>query len=135
MADSYQAIYDAVRSRISNGDVGRAVSDAAFRQFDISHIVARLHQDFSIAAQEMARPSAIYRPELTADGTKWIALYGPDLQFGVSGHGDTPNEAMADFDQQWWKANTPAATRQIRAIEEEDARREREDNGQFGVGA
>ena len=101
MSDSYQAIYDAVRSRISNGDVGSAVSEAAARAFDISHHVALLSQEFSIAAAEMQRPSAIYRPAVSIDGDKWCALYGENLQDGVAGFGDTPDEAMREFDKAW----------------------------------
>ena len=36
MADSYQAIYDAVRSRIFGGNIGEVVREVAFRAFDIS---------------------------------------------------------------------------------------------------
>lgn len=109
--DSYQAIYDAVRSRISNGDIGRAVTDVAWRAFDISHITPIIQQEFCIAASEMQRPSAIYRPSIGPDGTKWCALYGDDLMHGVAGFGDTPDEAMRDFDQVWMKERTPAAKR------------------------
>lgn len=101
MSDSYQAIYDAVRSRISNGDVGSAIRDVAFRAFDISHAVAMLQQEFSIAAAEMQRPSAIYRPALSRNGDQWCALYGADLVDGVCGFGPSPDEAMRDFDKNW----------------------------------
>jgi hypothetical protein len=77
MSDSYQAIYDAARSRISNGDVGSAIRDVAFSAFDISHTVAILQQEFSIAAAEMQRPSAIYRPILSRDGDQWCARRRP----------------------------------------------------------
>lgn len=116
MADTYQAIYDAVRSRISNGDVGRAVSEAARHAFDISHTVAMLHQEFSIAAYEMARPSVLFRPLLSADGTKWCALLGDNLQEGIAGFGDTPAEAMAAFDKAFNSERTPAAIRAAKAI-------------------
>jgi len=75
MADSYQAIYDAVRSRISNGDVGRAITDVAHRAFDISHTVAMLHQEFSITAYEMRRPSVLFRPTIIPDGSRWSAHF------------------------------------------------------------
>ena len=113
MADSYQAIYDAVRSRISNGDIGRAVADVAFQTFDISHARGILQEQIYSVAQEMMRPSVLWKPQLSLDGTKWCALYGTDLMDGIAGFGDTPAEAMADFDQQFWKGRTPAAMRQI----------------------
>lgn len=50
---------------------------------------------------EMDRPSAIYRPALSRDGDKWIALYGANLQEGVVGIGDSPAAAMWDFDKAW----------------------------------
>lgn len=135
MSDSYQAIYDAVRSRISGGDIGVAVRDIAFQQFDISHMKVMLQQDFSIAAQEMARPSVLWRPTICQDGSKWHALYGPNQMEGVSGFGDTPAEAMADFDNNWWKQKTAHVTNIERKITEEDARETALANGQFGVGA
>jgi len=49
------------------------------------------------------RPSAVYRPQLTLDGNSWIALYGDNLQVGCSGHGDSPDAAMWDFDKNWHK--------------------------------
>ena len=52
-----------------------------------------------------------------------------------SARGDTPREAMADFDNNWWKQKTPEATRIEQKIAEEDAREEEINNGQFGVGA
>jgi hypothetical protein len=135
VSDSYQAIYDAVRSRISGGDIGSAVRDIAFQQFDISHMKATLQQDFSIAAQEMARPSVLWRPSICQDGTKWHALYGPNQMEGVSGFGDTPAEAMADFDNNWWKERTVVAIKIERKIEEEEAAAARHADSQFGVGA
>ena len=60
------------------------------------------------AATEAVRPSVLYRPTLMADGDEWCALYGPDLQVGVSGFGETPAAAMAAFDRAWATARTPA---------------------------
>lgn len=105
--DSYQAIYDAVRSRISNGDIGRAVHDVAWQQFDISHAVAMLRDSFSSVAYEMARPFVLLRPAVFPDGNAWCALYGEDLQNGVTGFGDSPAAASYDFDKNW-AAVTPA---------------------------
>lgn len=101
MSDSYQAIYDAVRSRISNGNIGSAVEDAARNAFDISHTVAMLSSDFQTVAYEMQRPSVLFRPALAKDGNQWCALYGDDLQSGVCGFGDTPAHAMENFDVNW----------------------------------
>jgi hypothetical protein len=107
----YQAIYDAVRSRISGGNIGEIVRQVAHHAFDISHAVAMLQQDFAIAAQEMQRPSVLYRPSVAPDGNKWCALYGENIMDGVCGFGDTPAEAMAAFDHAWTKDHTPIARR------------------------
>lgn len=99
MSDTYQPIYDAVCSRLRNTDVGAAIRDAC--HLDGSHVIACLHQDFSIAAQEMLRPSVLYRPSISIDGDQWCALYGADLQAGVAGFGDSPDAAMRAFDKAW----------------------------------
>ena len=113
MTDTYQAIYDGVRSRMSNGDVGRAVEGVARDSFDISYIKQLAQQEISAVAYEWQRPSVVYRPTLMADGTAWCALLGDDLQSGVAGFGDTPSAAMLAFDQAFWKERTPAANRAI----------------------
>jgi hypothetical protein len=100
----YQAIFDAVRSKLSNGDVGEAIKDA-IRDAGIAHYVEvtsrSIAEDFSDLMREQARPSVLYRPVLTLDGNAWCVLYGPDLQIGVAGFGTSPAEAMTEFDKAW----------------------------------
>lgn len=93
MSDSYQAVYDAVRSKISS-DICLELVDVARNAFDLSAFA----EEVSI---EHRRPSAVYRPSIKMDGDKWSALYGDNLQDGVAGFGDTPAAAMADFDRAW----------------------------------
>jgi hypothetical protein len=100
--DTYQPIYDAVRSRIHNGDIGEAVQ-SAMREANVGHWA---HMAFETLRETISRyeaPSAIYRPRLYKDGTDWCALYGDNLQEGVCGFGDTPAQAMAAFDAAWHK--------------------------------
>jgi hypothetical protein len=111
-----QEVYDAVRSRISGGDVGQAVRDVAFQAFDISFDKQIVRDALCAAAWEMQRPSVLHRPEISADGTSWCALLGDNLQVGVSGFGDTPAEAMAAFDEAFWKGRTPTAIRLASAM-------------------
>lgn len=111
MSDSYQAIYDAVRSRISGGNVGDIVADACRNAFDISHMTAVLQQEFCIAAGEIGRPAVVFKPTISADGDMWCALLGEDLVTGVSGFGKTPAEAMQNFDIAFYKQQTPTAVR------------------------
>jgi hypothetical protein len=100
MSDSYQAMYDAVRSRISGGDISGTVERVLTECFDISWQKQHLQQEIYAVAAEMVRPSVLYRPELLQDGNAWLAMYG-DLPTGCVGTGDTPAAAMADFDAAW----------------------------------
>lgn len=109
--DSYQAVYDATRSKISSCDTYDAISRAASAAFDSGMAWPLIQQEFCIAASEYQRPSAVYRPALMLDGTAWCALYGENLMDGVAGFGDTPDAAMRAFDEAWMKARTPAAIR------------------------
>lgn len=112
MIDTYQPIYDAVRSRISGGNIAEAVADVARQSFDISMTMAILSQEFSLAAEyqrkageECARPSVLFRPAISIDGDQWCALYGDNLQEGVAGFGNSPDEAMRAFDIAWVEGN------------------------------
>lgn len=116
--DTYQAVYDATRSKISSCDTYDAINRAAANAFDPGIAWALIQQEFCIAASEHARPSAVYRPALTLDGTAWCALYGENLMDGVAGFGDTPEAAMRAFDEAWMKQRTPAAIRAARDVEQ-----------------
>lgn len=101
MSDSYQAIYDAVRSRISNGDIGSVISEVARNAFDISYVIPLAQEAIGSIGYEMTRPSVIYKPRLSRDGNAWIACYGDNLQEGCVGCGETPEKAMESFDKAW----------------------------------
>jgi hypothetical protein len=103
MMDTYQAIYDATRSKIGHFD-GASLRDAIARQFDFSMYADLIKDDFSFAAWQMKRPCVLFRPKIFIDGNRWCALYGENLQDGVAGFGDTPEKAMDDFDSQWKEA-------------------------------
>lgn len=103
-----QEIYDAVRSRISNGDIGSAVENA-IRDLEISHNAHMVQVAIEQAAREYERPSVVFRPKLYADGDQWCALFGENLQEGVAGFGETPAKAMWAFDKAWLEEKTPDA--------------------------
>lgn len=103
MVDTYQAVYDAVRSRIGHADIENAVQQV-FMGMNISFYAERCAASIQQTVAEYQRPSAVYRPSLIQDGNIWCALYGENLQDGVAGFGDTPAKAMWDFDLQWMKA-------------------------------
>jgi len=50
-----------------------------------------------------SRPSTRYKPKLSIDGNQWCALFGQNLQDGVAGFGDSPDEAYKDFDKKWFE--------------------------------
>ncbi len=56
-----------------------------------------------IYSYELLRPSFIHKPTLGIDGNKWCALYGPNLMEGITGFGDSPDEAYRDFDKNWYE--------------------------------
>jgi hypothetical protein len=119
MSDSHQAIYDAVRSKISGGNIGDAVQ-SAIRDMNLSHYAERAMMSAQEAAWEQMRPSVVFKPKITKDGNQWCALLGDNLQEGVAGFGDTPNKACYAFDAAW---NTPIAPHDdITRIIAEDAR-------------
>lgn len=109
--DSYQPIYDAVRSKISGGDVGSILERAAYEKFDISFAVSIVQQEMVVAAQEMGRPAVVFKPTLSRDGNMWCALLGENIMEGVAGFGETPAAAMTAFDNAFYheKAQTSAA--------------------------
>jgi len=63
------------------------------------------------ATSEFDRPSFLFKPTLTIDGTSWCALYGDDIQTGVCGFGDSPAGAYEDFDRAWRTTLKKAAER------------------------
>jgi hypothetical protein len=77
-------------------------------------------QEANITEQARRAPHVLMRPTLMADGSMWCALYGPDLQVGVAGFGETPQQAMEEFDKAWFSQRTPAA---IRLTAPQDAER------------
>lgn len=85
MQDTYQAVFDAIRNE------------------NIGHYFAMVKEDIRIIFSEHATPAAIYRPTLSQDGNAWLAIYG-DLPTGVVGTGNSPEEAMQDFNKQWFKS-------------------------------
>ncbi|MEI7177086.1 hypothetical protein [Pectobacterium carotovorum] len=101
MSDTYQAVYDAVRSRISNGDIGSSV-DSAMRDSNISFYFEQMMNGFNEQFSEYGRPCVVFSPQLSLDGNAWLAIFG-DLPTGVVGVGNSPAEAMYDFDKQWLK--------------------------------
>jgi hypothetical protein len=64
-------------------------------------VIFAAHQAYKHVAECLTDPSVMYRPSLSIDGNKWCALYGENLQDGVTGFGDSPAAAMQDFNKNW----------------------------------
>jgi hypothetical protein len=67
------------------------------------HSALMVKESWQSAAYEQMRPAVLFKPKLTRDGNQWCALFGEDLQSGVAGFGDSPADAMRDFDEEWNK--------------------------------
>jgi hypothetical protein len=103
--ETYQPIFDAVRSRLGNCDVGSAI-ETAFRDANIAHYAAMAGETIRMVAGEYERPCVMFRPAISIDGNQWCALYGDNLQDGVAGFGNSPAHAMREFDAAWIKPLT-----------------------------
>lgn len=68
----------------------------------IIHAAEMVKVTIQAAVTSYERPHVMYRPAIYIDGNQWCALYGEDIQSGVSGFGDSPAEAMHDFDKNWY---------------------------------
>ena len=95
--DNYQAVYDAVRSKIGYLDTS-VLSDRITHCFDFSCQIAAM---FESIEYENIRPCVMMKPKISIDGNQWCVLYGDNLQDGVAGFGDSPAKAMTDFDRNW----------------------------------
>ena len=72
-----------------------------FAANEIAHAAMMAKAAVESAVGYWMQPSVLYRPTLSIDGDQWCALYGDDLQTGVAGFGDSPEQAMWDFDKNW----------------------------------
>lgn len=98
--DTYQPIYDAVRSRLGNCDIA-SVATEVLNNAGFGYAAEKIANSFNEVASEWNRPSAIFRPKISIDGNMYCALYGDNLQDGVAGFGKSPADAMWDFDKNW----------------------------------
>ena len=101
MSDSYDAIYAAVRSKISGGNISETVKSACLEAFDVSHAKGFLFQVITNIEYDLHRASVLFRPKMMQEGNQWMALYGEDLATGFAAFGDSPALAMEAFDKAW----------------------------------
>ena len=71
---------------------------------DAAHLVWQREQDLSF---ELLRPFRLMKTSIHIDGNQWCVLYGDNLQDGVAGFGDSPDEASRAFDKAWYEKLKP----------------------------
>lgn len=69
--------------------------------FAIEQIRQRIEDCAGDVARALIAPHLIYKAVLCKDGNQWCWLYGPNLQEGIAGFGDTPALAAQAFDAAW----------------------------------
>lgn len=67
----------------------------------VAHAAHMAEENIRMVAASFERPSVLFKPVLSVDGSQWCALYGDNLQDGVAGFGASPADAMLDFDRRW----------------------------------
>jgi hypothetical protein len=98
---SYDAIYAAVRSRISGCDAKEAIYTAVTDALQSNGVDYHLGGMCNAIQEAATAPHVLLRPHIYVDGNKWCCMYGDNLMDGVAGFGDTPAEAAAEFDRNW----------------------------------
>ena len=107
MNEGYDATYVAISRAVGNCDISAAVTAAIQStgiEIHVYNIASAFQNSIWNIESEMCRPSVLYRPRLSIDGDQYCALYGENLQDGVAGFGQTPAEAMSQFDIAWRQA-------------------------------
>ncbi|TLX52782.1 hypothetical protein DN824_21990 [Stutzerimonas nosocomialis] len=77
--------------------------DRDYCEMAANGMIHAAQEQFQHVAACLTDYSVMYRPALSIDGNKWCALYGENLQDGVAGFGDSPAEAMQDFNREFSK--------------------------------
>ncbi len=75
--------------------------ESSQRQFH-NDMLYQIKLDTTVMEQQYLVFSML-KPKLYKDGNKWCCLYGDDLQTGIAGFGDTPFEAMTNWNAEWNK--------------------------------
>jgi len=102
-----QDVYNAVSQRFSSFNAD-TLYDVIASRMDISFVASQVQHAIDDIVFEQARPSVLYRPNISQDGNAWSVLLGDNIAVGVCGYGDTPAEAMADFDKHWTESLSKA---------------------------
>lgn len=72
---------------------------------DYETMIQQSRHNAAIEAEEM-NLVALLRPRVFVDGNQWCVLYGDNLMNGVAGFGDSPMQAVYDFNKAWHQTIT-----------------------------
>lgn len=68
------------------------------------HEVCRHNEQMTILSIELDfKLFSMLKPKLTKDGDEWCCMYGEDLMSGIAGFGKTPQKAITDWTNAWYK--------------------------------
>ena len=65
-------------------------------------ITAELVEAIRRVSHEWMRQSVLFRPKISLDGNQFCCLLGSNLQEGIAGFGETPDQACRAFDEAFW---------------------------------
>lgn len=69
---------------------------------DSSWVAQRMVDSVNILEAEQLRPCILFRARVFQDGNMFCALFGDNIQEGIVGFGETPDEATREFDKAWY---------------------------------
>lgn len=71
---------------------------------DSRDVAIRMIEATSTIENEHMRPSVVFKPFITKVNKRWRAHYGSVSTLSVHATGDSPDEAMRNFDKAWYKS-------------------------------
>jgi len=93
-------------------DPGKALADGRVYCYTCAgNSMIRALTDEIANLRILARPCVVLHVPARKDGDMFCALFGGDLQVGVSGWGNTPDEALDDFDRRWAAGERPRSVK------------------------
>ncbi len=66
----------------------------------MNELTEESRRNAAIEAEEM-NLFVLLKPSIQQDGNQWCVLYGDNLQVGIAGFGNTPMQAICDFNKAW----------------------------------
>jgi len=54
-----------------------------------------------LETEQQYKRFSMLNPKIYKDGNQWCVLYGENIQDGIAGFGNTPHEAVIDWEINW----------------------------------